>query len=162
MCTPACLSGPPGHQYLTSPGKIYMHAFQGLRHLTGYTGSLEWLVDYLSLKGARSYFSKFRFSVSFKESSLQRCKFEISVEMVKPFRYTKQICILQLPIISYCISLIMVTITRHVFINILQTECFSALWNLLLVMIKICDPLQQKVPYSLTTSYWFGINSFQS
>ena len=37
----------------------------------------------------------------------------------------KQICILQMPI-SYCVSFIMVTITRHIFINIFQTECFSA------------------------------------
>ena len=29
--------------------------------------------------------------------------------------------------ISYCVSLIMVTITRHVFINIFQTKQFSAL-----------------------------------
>ena len=32
---------------------------------------------------------------------------------------------IQLPI-SYCVSLIMVTITRHVFINIFQTEHFLA------------------------------------
>ena len=51
-------------------------------------------------------------------------EFEISVETVKPFAYTKQICILQLPI-SYCVSLIMVTITRHIFINIFQMEHFS-------------------------------------
>ena len=37
----------------------------------------------------------------------------------------KQICILQLPI-PYCVNLIMVTITRHIFINIFQTKCFSA------------------------------------
>ena len=28
--------------------------------------------------------------------------------------------------ISYCVNLIMVTITKHIFINILQTEHFSA------------------------------------
>ena len=28
--------------------------------------------------------------------------------------------------VSYCVSLIMVTITRHIFINIFQTEQFSA------------------------------------
>ena len=37
----------------------------------------------------------------------------------------EQFCILQLPI-SYCVSLIMVTITRHIFIDIFQTEHFSA------------------------------------
>ena len=37
------------------------------------------------------------------------------------------VCILQIHVpISYCVSLIMVTITRHIFINIFQTECFSA------------------------------------
>ena len=64
------------------------------------------------------------FSVSFEESSLQRCKSEISVETVKLFRCKKQFCILQLPV-SYCVSLID-TITRHIFINIFQMECFSA------------------------------------
>ena len=46
--------------------------------------------------------------------------------MVKLFECTsRQFCILQLPI-SYCVSLIMVTITRHVFINFFQREHFSA------------------------------------
>ena len=45
--------------------------------------------------------------------------------MVKLFGWKKQVCILQLHI-SYCVSLIMVTITRHVFINIFQTAHFSA------------------------------------
>ena len=45
---------------------------------------------------------------------------------VQPFWCTKQFCILQLPI-SYCVSLIMVTIlTRHVFINIFQMKHLSA------------------------------------
>ena len=44
--------------------------------------------------------------------------------MVKLFGCTKQFCILQLPIF-YIISLIMVTITKHIFINIFQTEHFS-------------------------------------
>ena len=46
-----------------------------------------------------------------------------------------QFCILQLPI-SYCVSLIMVTITRHIFINIFERKTFQ-LWNLLWVMRKI-------------------------
>ena len=65
------------------------------------------------------------FSVSFEESSLQRCKFQISVETVKPFGCTKQFCILRLSV-SYCVSLIMVSITRQGFTNIFQTEHFSA------------------------------------
>ena len=44
--------------------------------------------------------------------------------MVKLFECTKQFCDLQLPT-SYCVSLIMVTITRHIFINIFQTENIS-------------------------------------
>ena len=64
-------------------------------------------------------------SVSLEELSLQSCKFKIWVETVKLFDCTKQVCVLQLPI-SYCVTLIMVTITRHVFINIFQTECISA------------------------------------
>ena len=72
-------------------------------------------------------FFKIKFSVSFEESSLQRCELKISVEMVKWLGCTKQICILQLPI-SYSVSLIMATIciTRHIFIDIFQMECFSA------------------------------------
>ena len=55
----------------------------------------------------------------------QRCKFQISVETAKLFGCTKQFCTLQLHI-SYCVSLIMVTITRHIFINIFHIEHFSA------------------------------------
>ena len=47
------------------------------------------------------------------------------VKTVKQFGCTKQFCILQLPV-SYCVSLIMITITRHIFINIFQMELFSA------------------------------------
>ena len=45
--------------------------------------------------------------------------------MVNPFGCTKQFDILQLPI-SYCVSLIMATITNHVFINFFQIEHFWA------------------------------------
>ena len=44
--------------------------------------------------------------------------------MIKPFGFTKQFCIFQLPI-SYCVSLIMVKITRQVFTNIFKTEHFA-------------------------------------
>ena len=52
--------------------------------------------------------------------------FQILFVLVKPFGYTKRLCtgILQLRI-AYCISLIMVTITSHVFINIFQKEFFQ-------------------------------------
>ncbi len=50
---------------------------------------------------------------------------QISFKLVKPFGHNKKICILHLPI-PYCVSLIMVTITSHIFINIFQTVHFSA------------------------------------
>ena len=59
--------------------------------------------------------------ILFEGLSLQRYRSNISVESVKPFGFTKQFCILQLPIFC-CVSLIMVTITSHIFINIVQTE----------------------------------------
>ena len=58
--------------------------------------------------------------------------FQISVKAVKPFGCKKRLCILQLQILCYCIShtctvwLVMVTITSHIFINIMQTVHFSA------------------------------------
>ena len=51
--------------------------------------------------------------------------FQISFKSVKPFGHKKRLRILQLPI-PYCVSLIMVTITSHIFINIFQTVHFSA------------------------------------
>ena len=65
-----------------------------------------------------------------------------------PIGCTKQFCIglLQLPI-SYCVSLIMVTITRHIFINIFQTEHFSAVkfaMGCKKNMIFFCDSSLQK------------------
>ena len=39
----------------------------------------------LALKVARSYFSKCSYNISFERSSRQRCKFKISVDLVKPF-----------------------------------------------------------------------------
>ncbi len=50
---------------------------------------------------------------------------QISVKLVKRFGCKKRLCILQLPI-PYCVSLIMVTITSHIFINIFQTVHFPA------------------------------------
>ena len=82
-------------------------------------------------KGAQSlFFSKFSFLFHFKESSLQSYKFKIWVKPVKPFGCTKQFCVFQLPTF-YCVSLITVTITRHVFINIFQTEYYFSckIWH---------------------------------
>ncbi len=51
--------------------------------------------------------------------------FQISFKSVKPFGQKKRLRILQLPI-PFCVSLIMVTITSHIFINIIETVRFSA------------------------------------
>ncbi len=51
--------------------------------------------------------------------------FQISFKSVKSFGHKKRLRILQLPI-PYCVSLIMVSITSHIFINIFQTVHFSA------------------------------------
>ena len=67
-------------------------------------------------------------SVLYDETSLQRYKFKISVEMIKSLGRTNQFCILQLPI-SYCYSLIMVTINRDIFINIFQTKHSCEIWH---------------------------------
>ncbi len=52
--------------------------------------------------------------------------FKLSFKSVIPFGYNKRLCILQLPI-PHCASLIMFTITSHIFINIFQTVHFPAL-----------------------------------
>ena len=44
--------------------------------------------------------------------------------MVKLFGCTKKFWIMQLPI-PYCVSFIVSTVTRHIFISILQMECSS-------------------------------------
>ena len=67
---------------------------------------------------------KILFSVFLEQSSFWSYKVKIWVETVKLFGWTKQFCDLQLPQ-SCCVSLIMVTITRHVFINVFQTEHIS-------------------------------------
>ena len=77
------------------------------------------------LKRCTVLFFRIKLSILFDESLLQRYKFKISVETVKSFGRTKQFCIMQLPI-SYCAILIVVAITRHVFINFFQTEHISA------------------------------------
>ena len=101
----------------------------------------------LVLKVHGAIFFKIEFAVSFEELSLQRCKFRISVEMVKLFGRTKQFCILQLPI-SYCVSLIMVNITRDIFINIFQTEHFSA--------VKFAMGYEKNTASKLARSLWQG------
>ncbi len=50
---------------------------------------------------------------------------QISFKSVIPFGHKKRLRILQLPI-PYCVSLIMVTITSHIFTNIFQMVYFSA------------------------------------
>ena len=72
------------------------------------------------LKGAWFFFSKFSFLFYLKNHHSK-----ISGKTVKPFGCRKKICILQLPI-PYCVSLIMVTITGHIFINFFNTKQFLA------------------------------------
>ena len=72
---------------------------------------------------------KMKLPASFEESSHQRCKYKISVEiMVKPFSYTmytKEICILQF-LISYCYKRNYGYHNQALFfINIVRTEHFS-------------------------------------
>ncbi len=50
---------------------------------------------------------------------------KISFKSVKPFGHNKRLHILQF-LIPYCVSLIMVIVTSHIFINIFQTVHFSA------------------------------------
>ncbi len=50
---------------------------------------------------------------------------QISFKSVKPVGHKKRLHILQLPI-PYCVSLIMVTITSHIFTDIFRTVHFSA------------------------------------
>ena len=69
---------------------IASHVVASLQH---------WFRGIWSVKDAWSKFFNIKFSVSFEESSLQKCVFKISVETVRPFGCTKQFCILQLPII---------------------------------------------------------------
>ena len=57
------------------------------------------------IKGARSYFSKLSFLFHLKNHNSK------DVNLKFP---------------SYCESLVMVIITRHIFIDIFQNECFSA------------------------------------
>ena len=76
-----------------------------------------------TLKNARSYFSKFNFLFHLKNHHSKDINFKSQLK--RSGCLDVQFCILQLPI-SYCVSLIIVTITRHVFINIFQTEHFLA------------------------------------
>ena len=62
--------------------------------------------------------------------------------MGKLFGSLKQFCILQLPMIPYCVSLIMVTLTRHDFVNIFQMEHFSA--------VKFAKGYEKNISYLVT------------
>ncbi len=58
-------------------------------------------------------------------SSSKKSWLQLSVKSVKRFGYKNRLCILQLSV-PYCVSLIMVTITSRIFINIFQTVHFPA------------------------------------
>ena len=91
----------------------------------GNRANIHLLNVYRRHKRYRSYFYLFIFS--FEELSPQRFKFAISVETVKPFRYTKHFCVLQLPIKNYWVSLVLYGYhNQSLFNNIYQMKHFSA------------------------------------
>ena len=108
------------------------------------------LILSLKLKAARSYFSKFSFLFHLKNHHSGDVKFEISVETIKPFGRTNNF--VYCSCLSYCVSLIMVTITRHVFNDIFQRRHVSAVSfatayekkNELSCDTKICKSLKKK------------------
>ena len=81
--------------------------------------------------------------------------------MVELFRCTKELCILQLHT-SYRASLIMVTIIRHVFINIFQTEHFSAVKFAKSYEKQMSFPVIPKSPRVWKKDEKIGLGSFKS
>ena len=96
-------------------------------------------------------FFQIKFSISFEESSLQGCKCNIWVKTVKPLWYT--FCILHLPI-SYRVSLIWITITRHIFLYIFQTEHISAVKFDKVYEENMRHPCDAKISKSLKNWKW--------
>ena len=104
------------------------------------------------LKGARSYFSKFSSLFYLKNHHSKDVNFKFQLKRSSRLDIRSNFFILQLPI-SYCVSLIMVTITRQVFTNIFQMEHFSAVKFAMdyeknmssLVIPKISKSLKKKV-----------------
>ncbi len=82
----------------------------------------DWLIDLVKMPGPISQNGNF---YSNDASSPKIFWFQISFKSVKPFGHKRSLRILQLPI-PYCVSLIMVTIHSHIFIDIFQTVRFSA------------------------------------
>ncbi len=74
-------------------------------------------------------------------SSPKKSWFQIPVKSIKPIGCKKRMRILQLPT-PYCVSLIMVTITNHIFINIFQTVHFS--------VVKFTRGNEKKMSFLLT------------
>ena len=93
-------------------------------------GRLGWrgFKDYDKLswfKGAWSYFSKFSFLFHLKNHHFKDVNWEFQLKWSSHLDARSRFvyCSCQY---FYCVSLIMVTITRHIFINIFQMEHFSA------------------------------------
>ena len=68
--------------------------------------------------------------------------------------------------IPHCVSLVMVTINSHIFINIFQTECFSAVKfdmgyekKMSFVVIPKCQKVWKKVEKIGLGSFKAGVNS---
>ena len=73
------------------------------------------------IKGARSYFSKFSFLFHLKNHHSKDAHLKFQLKRSGHLDVRSK---LQLPI-SYYVSLIMVTITRHICIDIFETEYFQ-------------------------------------
>ena len=84
-----------------------------------------------------------------EESTLQRCQFQISVESVKPFAFTKQFCILQLPI-SYCtVRPLFKKFTQHCETYETTNSCVKKLHNLCKILHNLCK-IVHKLCYFFT------------
>ena len=76
-------------------------------------------------KGARSYFLKFSSLFHLKNHHSKGVNLKFQLKRSSRLDERSNFVYLMLPI-SYCISIIIITITWQVFINIFQTEHFSA------------------------------------
>ena len=93
-------------------------------------------------------------SVSFEEPSLQRRKFQIWIEMIKPFNVRSNFVYCSGLLLS---KLIMITITRHVFINIFQTKHLSTVKVIMIYEKKNELSCDTKISKSLEKSWEEGV-----
>ena len=79
------------------------------------------------LKSAQSYFFKIQFSISFEDSPIQIYNFKIELKCSSRFDVWDNFVICSC-LWFCCVSLIMLSITGHILINIFQTE-YSPAWK---------------------------------